>query len=65
MEERYKIDALMSASYLESSFYNAFYKNNNANANLNGLLGGKKLRFQEGEDYSNFGIDDPMDGSKL
>ena len=33
MEERYKIDALMSASYLESSFYNAFYKNNNPNLN--------------------------------
>lgn len=62
MEERYKIDKLMAASYLESSFYNVFYK---SNVNGASAAGGKKLRFQDGEaDESNFGLEDPLEAVK-
>ncbi len=46
----------MQASYLESSFYNVYYKN----SQMAGALGGsKKIRFAEDHDESNFGLEPP------
>ncbi|CDW89488.1 UNKNOWN [Stylonychia lemnae] len=56
--ERQKIEALMQASYMESSFYNMYYRN----SVLNDPKGGsKKLRFAGDidQDDSNFGLDVP------
>ena len=44
-DERQKIDALMHASYTESSFYNMYYRNSTINNPPGVTGGGKKLRF--------------------
>jgi hypothetical protein len=67
-DERQKIEALMHASYTESSFYNMYYRNSTINDPKGTAVqgGGKKLRFANesgGTDDSNFGLDAPtMDG---
>lgn len=56
MEERHKIEQLMHASYLESSFYNVYYKNSQM---ASGTQNNKKIRFAEDQDESNFGLEPP------
>ena len=56
-EDKHKIESLLQASYMDSSFYNVFYKNQQINPN-------KKLRFSGGgpPDDLGFGIDEPTLG---